>query len=427
MPIDKIDQRLLDASGNAQDIMYELYGKKIGQNNAEKQLAGARTHVNYKAKLDDGRDIGEMEETIVKADGSITTKRMLLLSETDSKDPKKIMELMGYDPLQWKVKWCKTRRNYWDVTIKNTAKEGVKHTNHAYMCELTVEPIQGAITTADVEKVFDKLEAPKLVQYKYKKPSSKLFELPIMDLHLGKLSWKKESGDDYDIKIAEALYRKTIEDFLNNINVLGLNISQIVFPIGQDFFHFDTSKNTTTKGTIMDTDTRWPKMYEKGVELTLWAIENLRAIAPVDVIYVASNHDKMMSFFLTKHIDAWFRKINTVSVNTAPYPRKYIQWGKCLIGYSHGSEESKRIDILMQQECPFWTNKTQQWREWHLGHLHSEYAREIGGIIIRRVSSITSRDQWHTDHGYQAVRKAQAFVWDKSLGKILTIDSNVMV
>ena len=65
-------------------------------------------------------------------------------------------------------------------------------------------------------------------------------------------------------------------------------------------------------------------------------------------------------------------------------------------------------------------------REWHLGHLHSEHAKEVGGIIIRRISSITGTDAWHKEKGFiGAVRKAQAFVWDKELGKRLTIDSHV--
>jgi hypothetical protein len=244
-----------------------------------------------------------------------------------------------------------------------------------------------------------------------------------MDLHLGKLSWKRESGDDYDLKIAEDLYRKTISEFLDKLHLYNLSIDQIIFPVGQDFFHFDTSKGATTKGTVMDTDTRWPKMYEKGMELVVWAIENLRAIAPVKVIYVASNHDRMMSFFLTHHIDAYFRNDKNVTVDSSPYPRK----GKCLIGYSHGSEEGKRIDVIMQQECAFWDSKGQQWREWHVGHLHSENVREVGGIKIRNISSITSRDIWHTEHGYNAVRQALGFVWSATKGKQLTIDVNVMV
>ena len=440
MRLDRFDIKVLDQSGNAQEILYEMYGKEIGENNAVKQLAGIRTHLNYKRSMSNDRPIGEMEETVFKADGSLVTKRDLILSETESQDPKFVMETMGFSPLQWKLNWCKTKRGYWDTSMKLRTRGAndeygkptyhetpVKKTNHTYKCEISISPIQDVLTEEMINNVFDKMskKVPKLVQYKHKKKDGDLFELPIMDLHLGKLAWGKESGDNYDLHIASDLFRKSVQEALDSIKLYSLDIERIVFPLGQDFFHFDTTKSTTTKGTVMDTDIRWPKMYEEGVELAVWAIENLRAIAPVDVIYVAANHDKMLSFFLTKHVEAYFRNCRNVKVNASPYPRKYVTYGDCLIGYSHGADERKQIDVLMQQECPTWSQT--KWREWHLGHLHKEMAREIGGVIIRNVASITSRDNWHTEHGYQATRKAQAFVWSRKLGKRLTIDINVMV
>jgi hypothetical protein len=433
MSLDKFDFSVLEEAklspGDYSGVLNRLFGWKNKREAARKKLGHILEYLRYKEKLqDDKRTIGEMEETVTKADGTVTSQRMLLLSEEESKDPNRIMELMGFDVLQWEMLRCEVRRNDWDVTMKlkrDDVQIPYTHTNHAFMVKVSVKPIQKVLTTQMIKDMFAKLEPPKLVKYENKKTGGQLLEIPIMDLHLGKLSWARESGDDYDLKIAETLYRKTLEDILDKVYVFGLNIEKIVFPIGQDFFHFDTTKGTTVKGTVMDTDTRWPKMYEKGIELSVWAIENLRAIAPVEIIYVAANHDKMMSFFLTHHVSAYFRNCEDVTINTSPYPRKYVTYGKCLIGYSHGSEEGKKIDILMQQECPTWSKTL--WREWHLGHLHSEHAREIGGIIIRIISSITSRDEWHTEHGYQAVRKAQAFVWDREKGKQLTIDSNIIV
>jgi len=438
MKLDKIDRAYLEYEGNAQDRLKVILNLDASKNNSAKYNTGIMHLINYKLDFDDNsRNIGEMEETIIKADGSVVTKRDLILSETESQDPTFVMKAMGYSPLQWKLNWVKTKRGYWDVSMKLRKIVGYdednkpiyednpdKKTNHTYKCEISISPIQKVLTEEAIQTIFEKQKSPDLHEYRHSKSIGELLELPIMDLHLGKLAWKKESGDDYDLKIAETLYREAIETILNRVNAYGLNIERIVFPVGQDFFHFDTAKSTTTKGTVMDTDTRWPKMYEKGVELNLWAIENLRAIAPVEVIYVAANHDKMLSFFLVHHINAWFRNCKDVVVNTSPYPRKYVTYGKCLIGYSHGTDEGKKIDILMQQECPTWSSTL--WREWHLGHLHSEHAREIGGVIIRNISSVTSRDIWHTEHGYHAVRKAQAFVWNKEKGKILTIDVNVM-
>jgi len=143
MSLNKFEQEVLEASGDASELMLRFYGKPIKKNNAEKQMAGVRTHLRYMQANDPNanRAIGEMEETVVKADGTVTTKRLLLLSEEESKDPKRLMELMGFDVLQWTLVSCKVRRNYWDVTMKlssgadeNGIKVEIPHkeTNHAF-------------------------------------------------------------------------------------------------------------------------------------------------------------------------------------------------------------------------------------------------------------------------------------------------------
>ena len=292
------------------------------------------------------------------------------------------------------------------------------------MVTLTVKPIQFAITVDTIREALEELPEIKLPEYKYK-AGGMMLELPILDFHLGKLAWKDETGQDYDLKIAEQLYRDTVLDILARVKGYGLKIERIIFPIGQDFYHVDTIGNTTTAGTPLDTDTRWEKMYKKGIELLIWALEQLRSIAPVDCMYVAGNHDKMLSYCATITLDAYYRNLKGVSVNTMPTPRKYIEYGKCLIGYSHGKEEGKRIETVMQVEQPEAWGKS-EFREWHLGDLHHEEARESGGIITRRLSAITATDAWHAEKAFVgAVQKAQAFVWDKERGLQLVINSVV--
>jgi hypothetical protein len=433
MKLDALDISLLDHAGLPQATLAELLDWKIGANNAEKARQYIRQYLRYKESIDvEERQIGEMEETVIKADGTITTQRMLLLSEEDSKSPKRIMELMGYDILQWELISCKTRRNYWDISMKldqgedSTGKRlpqvPIKKTNHAYACTITIKPIQQILTTQMIKEVFDALSAPNLCIYRGIVNANKLMEFPIMDLHLGKLSWDDETGENWDLKIAEKIFRWVITDALERIKSYNLKIEKIVFPIGQDFLHFDTPGNTTTGGTVMDSDTRWQKMFAKGVELLVWAIENLRSVAPVECMYVAGNHDKMLSYALVYTLNAYFRNTPDVLVDVSPTSRKYVRYGNTLIGFSHGNEEGKRIEKLMQVEASQDWGET-KFREWHLGHLHHEEVKEEGGVIIRKLSSITSTDSWHTERGYKgAIRKAQIFIWDKETGKDLTID-----
>lgn len=434
MILDRFDQEVLSASGNAADFMREFYGKRIGENNARKYRTGIITHLKMKQRMKETK--GRLNEKVVLGNGQITTKRMMLLSESDSNDKIRIMQLNGYDPLKWELVSCKTKRNDWDVTMKmkeysQTKGKGAsstswseKHTNHQYKIELTVKPIQEMVTTDYIVDVLSGLEVPKITEIKYA-DGNLMFELPIMDFHFSKLAWAEETGDDYDLKIAETLYKATVLDFLSEIKERKFKIELIVFPIGQDFFHFDNSDNKTTAGTALDVDSRWQKMYRKGVELLIWAIEQLRQIAPVQVVNVPGNHDYVLSYCAVVTVNAYYKDCESVTVSLSPTERKYIRYGVNLIGFSHG-KEGKRIEHLMQQEKPEDWGET-MYREWHLGDLHHEEAKEIGGVKIRRLSSITARDAWHAKKGYCAVRMAQAFLWDKERGKRYTLDSNVII
>ena len=151
----------------------------------------------------------------------------------------------------------------------------------------------------------------------------------------------------------------------------------------------------------------------------------MRSIAPVEIFYVPGNHDEMLSYCATVTVGAYYTKVKGVTVDTSPAPRKYVRYGRCLIGYSHGKEENKRIFGLMQIEQPEAWGES-KFREFHLGDLHMEDVSEASGVIVRRIPTITGTDSWHGKKGFiGAVRKAQAFIWDPTRGKILTIDSTV--
>lgn len=425
MPLDKFDDSVRREKGLAQDIVKKVYNKNLSQNNARKYMSGIRMHLDHKAKFSgDNRPASEMEETVIKSDGSRTTMRMLYLSEGDSQDPTRIMELMGYDPLQWELVSCKSRRNYWDSTTKDKNGDAQKSTNHAFMITLTVKPIQRILTIDIIKEALSELKPQKIDSIKHV-PGDYMLEIPIVDFHLGLLSWDDETGESYDLKIAEKLYKDTILDIVSRIKQYRLSIDKILFPIGQDFFNSDTTTNTTTRGTILDSDTRWAKMYQKGVELLAWSIEQLRNVAPVHVLHIPGNHDKMLSYCAVMTMQSHFRNADDVYVDVSPKPRMYVQYYDNLIGYSHGETDKKRIKTLMQIEAPKeWGNT--KFREFHLGHLHTESVEEDGGIIFRRISTIKMTDAWETDMGFVgSVHKAQAFVWDKHKGKILTIDSFV--
>lgn len=410
----------------AHDKILKLYGKDVSDDLARRYIGGIKLHLKTTNNLENNVKSFEPSQVInFNADKTQTIKQDIYLTSDEAASPTKIMQKMGFDPLMWEVISCKIINGSWDVTIKDLNFEGVKHTNRKYSITLTVKPLGGLLTFPQVLSAFQELGPTKVDEYKYEVQDGLMLELPIMDFHLGKLAWSDETGgSDYDLKLAEKLWRKTVLDLISKSCGFG-GIEKVLFPIGQDYFHFDTPGVTTTAGTPLDSDTRWQKMFCKGVDLLVWTVEQLRKIAPIEILWVPGNHDQMLSYAATVGLAQRYSKTNSVSVDLSASPRKYRLFGKNLIGYSHGEKEGKRVEGLMQIEAPELWGKS-LFREFHMGHLHNESSITSNGIIFRRISSITATDSWHSEMGFVgSVRQAQAFIWDKESGLQAIINSNV--
>ncbi len=295
-----------------------------------------------------------------------------------------------------------------EAEIKQLKKEVEKYRKKEYFIELIHDLTEEFLHDFSNTYSFSRPPTP------IHADSTKMLEVPIVDLHLGKLAWAPETGEDYDHKIAQKRFLSVIYDVVERTS--HLKFEKVLFPVGNDFFNFDTITGTTTSGTLQNNDLRWQKLFTKGLELLIKAIDLLNTIAPVHVFCVPGNHDKMISFYAVCSLNCWYRTVDTVTVDTNPMSRKYIEFGKCLIGYTHMDKEKKRIEGNMQIEAAEAWGRT-KYREWHGAHLHSEQVKEVHGIKIRNLSSLTGTDAWHFESGYVgALAVSQSFIWDKEKG-----------
>jgi hypothetical protein len=253
--------------------------------------------------------------------------------------------------------------------------------------------------------------------------SSNLFVPCIFDLHLGKLAWGEETGEDYDSKIAVRRFRMALEDLIQKAE--GHKIEQILFPVGNDIYNSDKAKPfpQTTAGTPQMDDLRWQKLFRMGVQLITEAVIRLSKIAPVNVKMVYSNHDHERVFYLGETLTAVFSSHKTVTIDNDPKVRKYYQWGKCLIGLAHGhNEKPNDLPLIMAQESPEMWGST-LYREWLLGHLHhrktglTETAKDYRGVNVRFLTSPSAADAWHYEKAFVgAIKGAEGFIYNKDRG-----------
>lgn len=360
-----------------------------------------------------------------KADGSIISEKFIIVRDGDEMTPEYIIEAHGLKPSAWEI--ISYKNNFWNSQIKGGAKQ------ISYQSKLTVRPRRGGIDLSEVDKHFAALERKQFVPPAVKPVTGTLMaEVNIADIHLGKLCWHGDTPENYDYKIARDLFYQLIAKIAGELK--NRPIEYVTFVWTHDWFNSDNEEKTTTAGTPQDTDVREKKLFNVGVEMLVRSVEMLERIAPVKIFYVRSNHDEVSGYHALKYLEAWFRQDPNVQIDTDAYPRKYQLYGNTLIGYCHGDKENdrgtrekaSRIASLMPIEAADLWGKS-KYREMHAAHLHSEQMiAEINGVIVRRVSSPTALDAWHTQTGFMgAVRKAQTFLYDKSSGLLHVINTPV--
>lgn len=368
----------------------------------DKSLSNTMSDID-KAKL------SYKSESSINKDGTLTSDKLIAIKEDELKNPNSLLNAHGFDVKEWEL--VSARNNIWNVYSK---QDGVQE---LYSSKIVVKP-RTEISLEEIKEFYNDLintYSPPIVK-KYENKNGLLFELPIVDLHLGKFSTSDIVKDEYNIQIARDCFNKVIDTCISRLR--DVNIEKIIFPIGNDFFHFDTVGNTTTGGTPQDTDMKHQTLFKNGVLLLIDGITKLsnELKAPIEVFCVQGNHDFMTSYHAVMSLWCYFYNNENVIVDLSTSPRKYIEFGNCLIGYSHGDKEKKRIEKIMQVEAAESWGRT-KFREFHLGHLHSEQVSEDGGVIIRNLSSVTGTDAWHHNSGYiGAIRKCTCFLWDKENG-----------
>lgn len=350
-------------------------------------------------------------ESSINKDGTFTSDKLIAIKEDDLKNPNSLLKAHGFDVKDWEL--VSARNNIWNVYSK---QDGIKE---LYSSKIVVKP-RTDISLDEIEEFYknlvDTYSSPTVNKYSSKE--GLLFELPIMDLHLGKFSTSDIVKDEYNTQVARDCFNWVIDECIFRIQSQNIDIEKVIFPVGSDFFHYDTVATTTTGGTPQDSDRKHQTLFKDGVTLLIDGITKLsnELKVPVEVFYVPGNHDFLSSYHAIMSLWCYFYNNENVTVDLETSPRKYVEFGNCLIGFSHGDKEKKRIAKLMQVEAAEAWGRT-KFREFHLGHLHSEHVSEDGGIIVRNLSSITGTDAWHHNCGYVgAIRKCTCFLWDRDCG-----------
>jgi hypothetical protein len=251
-------------------------------------------------------------------------------------------------------------------------------------------------------------------------PNGMMLEVSIPDLHVGKLAWGKETGwENYDSKIAVEVFERALSSLI--LRTSQYRFERVIFVVGNDLLNADNREATTTGGTPQNTDVRFQKSFTIARHLIVRAIETLRNVAPVLVPVVPGNHDTLSAWCLGDSLECYFHGAADVTIDNAPNFRKYHQFGKVMLMFTHGnSGKLSEYPLTMAAEQPMMFGATLH-REAHTGDKHHLKVDEYKGIKVRISPALCPPDAWHADKHYVgSARSAEAFVWHKDEGLVAT-------
>lgn len=239
---------------------------------------------------------------------------------------------------------------------------------------------------------------------------------PMGDPHIGLMSWSPETGEDFDLKIAE----RNLCDVVDKLVHLAPPAREALVVNVGDFWHSDNKFNTTTAGTRVDVDGRWSKVLAVGIRIMRRIIDSaLTKHEKVTVINEIGNHDSHVSIMLATCLAQFYEREPRVHIDTSPAKFHWFRFGKNLIGVTHG-DTIKFKDLGEIMAC----DRPQDWGEtvhryWYCGHIHHDTVKELRGVKVETFRTMAAADAWHRGQGYRSGRDMKMIVLHREYGEIL--------
>jgi hypothetical protein len=243
-----------------------------------------------------------------------------------------------------------------------------------------------------------------------------LTEYPVPDLHLGALSWGKECGENYDVKIAVDTATTAIQALVDQSRPS----TEAVLLFMGDFTHSNDEKGVTPAHEHrLDNDGRWHKNYAAAAHLAVALVDIVaRKHKKVTVRVLKGNHDPDAAVCLSVALSLYYSNNPRITIEDDPAISWYRRFGKCLLGATHGHTQKPEVMAMaMAVDCAEDWGQT-IYRHIAFGHIHHATMKEIMGIHVESFQAIAARDSFSAVHGFRSGRSVSAITWHKEDGEI---------
>lgn len=373
------------------ELMNELRGLKNDYAEAINYIADLESHVEV------SNDKGTLKSTVV--------------SDFEPKTNEQLIELHRIDTTKYKIS------SYW-----SKLKSNGKFTSSVFCTLRKPEDI----SLEDLQKVLENYKTPYkpltklniLLNDTYADPCSAFLDLT--DFHLDKKVLGGETTEE-KVKIFYSIVDKLLYKAYK-----AHKLEEIVFVIGSDWFHADTFQGETTNKTNVMPSMSFDQSFELGFEIYETVINKLKQFCErLKVILVQGNHDRTKSFYLAHGLSKYFSNEPNIIFDIEAKNRKIHIYGTNFIGLHHGNCKIDDLPLIFAQEF------SEQWgpckfKEIKVGDKHFYMEKEIRGIRIKQLPSLSGTDQWHDDNNFiQSLRAGIISIYHPTKGRVSEFEERI--
>ncbi|WP_022721614.1 oxidoreductase [Rhodopseudomonas sp. B29] len=237
---------------------------------------------------------------------------------------------------------------------------------------------------------------------------------PIADPHIGMLSWRPQTGADYDLKIAS----ERMLDCASSIVAKADRAREATIINLGDWYHANDQRNVTPKSKHqLDVDGRWFKVQRAGVRVFRSIIDMaLAKHERVEVVNIPGNHDPEAGAALALALSGFYERNRRVKI-TFPADLYYRRFGNTLFGAAHGDKLTPgRMAMAMavdQREA--WGATAYHW--FLFGHIHKDKLDTIGDVRVEAFSTIADKDNHAAGGGWRSAQALQVITLHRRNGE----------
>lgn len=235
-------------------------------------------------------------------------------------------------------------------------------------------------------------------------PAGQPYEVivPLADLHMGRYGRDGNGQATYSRGGAKSRLIGVTQESIARLTLRGRPESVTLVMLG-DGLDVDTAGGTTTKGTPQVTDGDAELALRDWFELCRAWVDAWRAVAPVTILVIPGNHDRLISAALRAGLVGWFRGVDDVRVESSLDHRQYIVCGDALFLFLHGDMGGPRdwAEIMAREVPSAWGACPHRYVCY--GHFHFAHT-SVGKSGVEHIlcPSLSGQSIWEASKGFPA-------------------------